>query len=218
MKWFRRIALSAGILGIVTLALATHYYYRGFYRPVHRRNASSVRTPSRTTEEYQRIALKVSTQRSFLAHHGFNTRICFLADMQLSSGKNRFFVYDLQNDSILLAGLVAHGCGNKDFSIDPSFSNVDGSNCTSLGKYRIGKPYQGKFGLAYKLYGLDPTNDQAFNRNVVLHAFKAVPEGETAPFPICNSRGCPMLAPAFLQQLQPLIDRSPKPIMLWIFD
>lgn len=218
MKWFRRIALSAGILGLVTLALAGHYYYKGFYRAAHRRNNSSVRTPSLVTEEYRRVALKVSTQRAFLAQHGFNTRICFLADMQLPSGRDRFFVYDLQKDSILLAGLVAHGSGNKAFSIEPSFSNVDGSGCTSLGRYRIGQPYQGGFGLAYKLYGLDPTNDRAFNRNVVLHAFKAVPEAETDPYPICNSRGCPMLAPAFLQQLHPLIDRSKKPIMLCIFN
>jgi L,D-transpeptidase catalytic domain len=218
MRWLRRIALSIGILGAVALAFAGHYYYKGFYRPAHRRGVTIAGIPALTGDEFGRIAREVSGQRSFLANHGFNTGICFLADMQLPSGKDRFFVYDLKKDSILLAGLVAHGSGNKDFSLHPSFSNTDGSNCTSLGKYRIGKPYPGRFGLAYKLFGLDSTNDQAFNRNVVLHAFTAVPEGETDPYPICNSRGCPMVAPAFLKQLQPLIDRSKKPIMLLIFD
>jgi hypothetical protein len=218
MSCLRRIALSISILGVVALAFAGHYYYKGFYRPAHRRGASIAGNPSLTADESGRIAREVSGQRSFLANHGFNTGICFLADMQLPSGKDRFFVYDLRKDSILLAGLVAHGSGNKDFSFHPSFSNIDGSNCTSLGRYRIGKPYPGRFGRAYKLYGLDSTNDQAFNRNVVLHAFTAVPEGETDPYPICNSRGCPMVAPAFLKHLQPLIDQSKKPIMLLIFD
>jgi len=148
MSCLRRIALSIGILGVVVLAFASHYYYKGFYRPAHRRGASIVGNPSLTDDESGRIAREVSAQRTFLANHGFNTGICFLADMQLPSGKDRFFVYDLGKDLILLAGLVAHGSGNKDFSFHPSFSNIDGSNCTSLGRYRIGKPYPGRFGLA----------------------------------------------------------------------
>jgi hypothetical protein len=215
MSWFRRILLSIGILSMVAFAVAGHYYYKGFYRPLHRR-APAVPTLSET--ELQRLGAKAAEQKVFLQKHGFNTGLCFLVDMRLPSGKDRFFVYDLHKDSIVLAGLVAHGCGSANFSKTPSFSNINGSGCTSLGKYRIGYPYQGQFGRAYKLYGLDATNDQAFNRNVVLHSFTSVPEGETYPYPICNSRGCPMVSPAFLRQLQLLIDRSGKPVLLYIFD
>ncbi len=117
----------------------------------------------------------------------------------------------------MMTGLVAHGSAGKEFSLHPRFSNLDGSNCTALGRYRIGKPYAGRFGTAYKLYGLDTSNDQAFKRNIVLHSFQNVPERETDPFPICNSQGCPMVAPGFLQKLEPIIDGSGKPIMLVIF-
>src|SRR5579871_4111138 len=122
-----------------------------------------------------RLRAKAAGQRVYLARHGFNTNICFLIDMRLPSGKNRFFVYDLRRDSILLAGLVAHGSGNQRFSAEPVFSNVDGSGCTSLGRYRVGYKYAGQFGAAYKLYGLDSTNSRAFARNVVLHGFGGVP-------------------------------------------
>lgn len=215
MKWFRRIALSLGIIVIMALALTAHYYYKGFYRPSHVRHHT---TYLAAEEEQDRLHRQAVLGRAFLVRHGYNAHLCFLVDMQLPSGKNRFFVYDLDKDSILLAGLVAHGCGSHDFSVTPSFSNVNGSSCTALGRYRIGYPYQGQFGRAYKLYGLDATNDQAFNRNIVLHSYTAVPAAETDPYPICNSRGCPMVAPSFLGQLQSFIDHSRHPILLWIFN
>jgi hypothetical protein len=218
MGWLRRIVLSIGILIAVALTVTGHYYYKFFYRPAHHGDRPFEVTSTLTDTERLRIVRSASAQKVFLARHGFNTSLCFLVDMQLPSGKNRFFVYDLSKDSIVLAGLVAHGSGNKGFSFNPSFSNISGSSCTSLGKYRIGYPYQGQFGPAYKLYGLDSTNDQAYERNVVLHAYSGVPEGETDPYPICNSRGCAMVSPGFLKQLQPLINRSKKPVLLWIFD
>jgi hypothetical protein len=200
MKWLRKSMLALAGLLIVVFALAAHYY----------RDLNAA--------ESEKIARKAQLLRSFADAHGYSSRAAFLVDMHLPSGRNRFFVYDLTGDSILLTGLVAHGCGSQAFSIDPSFSNVDGSNCTALGKYRIGKPYKGQFGLAYKLYGLDPTNDHAFDRNIVLHSYSSVPERKMDPYPICNSRGCPMVAPGFLQLLQPVIDGSKKPVLLWIFD
>jgi hypothetical protein len=138
--------------------------------------------------------------------------------MGLPSRKYRFFVANLEKDTLLLAGLVAHGSSNRTFAVAPSFSNTDGSGCTSIGRDRIGAPYAGRFGRAYELYGLDSTNSQAFWRNIVLHSFSYVPEAETDPYPICNSLGCPMVSRGFLQQLEPVIDHSPRQILLRIFD
>jgi hypothetical protein len=164
-----------------------------------------------------RLRTKVSGQRAFLSRYGFNPSICFLVDMRLPSGKNRFFVYDLRKDSVLLAGLVAHGSGRNAFSPRPVFSNVDGSGCSSLGRYRVGFRYRGQFGMAWKLYGLDSSNSRAFARNVVLHSYAAVPERETYPAPICNSLGCPMVSPGFLEMLRPLIEGSARPVCLYVF-
>lgn len=216
-KWLRYSLLT--LAGMVTVALlpATCYYYKGFYQPAHSPKPYTV-SFSKTDAETERINRETEVLKPFLSRNGYNQRIVFLADMHLPSGKYRFFAYDLSKDSILLAGLVAHGCGSKSFSLNPVYSNISGSNCTSLGKYRIGFPYKGQFGRAYKLYGLDSTNNRAFERNVVLHSYDQVPEGETDPFPVCNSRGCAMVAPGFLRQLQPLIDGSEKPTLLVIFD
>jgi L,D-transpeptidase-like protein len=217
MKVLRYSLLALAGIITVALALAAHYYYKGFYNAAHI-HSTAIQTGNLSKTESDRIYHKALAQRQFLISRGFNRNICFLIDMRLPSGKNRFFVYDLSGDSIVMAGLVAHGSANKSFNLRPVYSNIDGSSCTALGKYRIGKPYHGQFGLAYKLYGLDTSNDQAFNRNIVLHAFRYVPEKETDPYPICNSRGCPMVAPGFLKKLQPLIDQSTRPVMLYIFD
>jgi L,D-transpeptidase catalytic domain len=139
-------------------------------------------------------------------------------DMQISSGKNRFFVYDMDNNSVAAAGLVAHGDGSDNGSGKLSFSNTPNSHCTSLGKYRIGSSYNGTFGLAYKLYGLDKSNSKAFDRFVVLHAHSCVPDAEVAPARICLSQGCPTVSPVFLRKLRSFIDGSEQPILLWIYD
>jgi hypothetical protein len=147
----------------------------------------------------------------------YNGNIVFMLDMKILSGKNRFFVYDLQRDSIVDRGLVAHGSGSETGIYGKlRFSNEHNSLCTSLGKYTIGKSYQGQFGKAYKLSGLDKSNSNAFARNIVLHKFNTMPYEEQNS-PIVNSFGCPMVSVKFYDRLQKYIDTSKNEIILDIY-
>lgn len=152
--------------------------------------------------------------------NNYNCDYCFLVDMSIPSGKNRFFVYNIKEDSIESSSLVAHGFGStmRDGTDDLAFSNSAFSFKTSLGKYKIGNSYNGTYGLAYKLYGLDSTNNKAFERAIVLHADKHVPEAETYPARIFQSAGCPAVAPSFLPHLGNYIGKSKKPVLLWIYN
>ena len=165
-----------------------------------------------------RLKQKGLSVLQFANENNFNATRCFLADMKIFSGNKRFFVYNLQKDSIEMAGLVAHGSGSDTGGGELFFSNTPNSNCTSLGKYKIGKSYMGKFGLAYKLVGLDNTNNKAFERFVVLHAHSCVPNENIAPVALCESWGCPTVSPDFLNELKIIISRSDKPIILWIYN
>ena len=156
--------------------------------------------------------------KAYTREHGLNTRYCFLVDMKMHSGAKRFFIYDLKNDSILHAGMVTNGSGVNSLTDSVIFSNEPGSNCTSLGKYRIGNSYYGKFGLAWKLYGLDKTNGNAFNRFVVLHSHPCVPDNEIGDGKICQSWGCPTVSPMFLNEVKTYLHQSGSPILLWIFN
>jgi hypothetical protein len=165
----------------------------------------------------EKMQLKAAEAITFTQQKNYNESICFLVDMSLPSGQNRFFVYDLAKDSVLKSGLVTHGRCNQYWLEGRKYGNTVGCGCTSLGKYKIGNPYNGKFGLAFKLYGLDKTNDKAFDRFVVLHAHDCVPEAEVID-DICQSDGCPTVAPGFLQQLKSIIHSSKKPVLLWIYE
>lgn len=163
------------------------------------------------------LSQKAAEARLFVHRKGFNENLCFLINMSLPSGQNRFFVYNLKTDSLQAEGLVAHG---NCFGYLPEgswYSNVVGSGCTSLGKYKIGIHYYGKFGYSYKLLGLDSSNNNAFERTVVLHAHSCIPETEVGD-EICQSNGCPMVSPNFLAQLKKIINTSKKPVMLWIYE
>jgi hypothetical protein len=178
----------------------------------------SYRSSSLTTLTEQRLLDRVKTIKQFISTNSkYNNELAFFIDMRIMSGKNRFIVYDLKNDKIVDQGLVAHGIGSETQNNEKlKFSNVNSSFCTALGKYYIGKDYLGKFGKAYKLYGLDPTNSNAFARSIVLHKYDKVPY-EEQDRAICHSLGCPMVNEIYYGRIEKLIDTSKRDIILDIY-
>lgn len=163
-----------------------------------------------------RLRDRAARLKAYAATHRYNTRYAFFIDFSVFSGKRRFVLYDLEKDTILSRSLVAHGQG-PDFRTEAvAFSNEKASHCSSLGKYSIGGKYEGRFGTAYKLHGLEETNSKAFERFVVLHAHDCVPSVEGSEG-ICRSDGCPTLNPVYFKTIQPYLDRSARPVLLWIY-
>lgn len=89
--------------------------------------------------------------------------------------------------------LVAHGRGS-----DPghtgwlrSFSNRPGSEATSQGHYLTAGYYNGHHGRSMRLQGLDPTNDNAEERGIVVHsAWYVGPEVVREHGMLGRSEGC----------------------------
>lgn len=169
-----------------------------------------------STEE--RLLERVKFIKQFIHNNPkYSNELAFFIDMQIMSGKNRFFVYDFKKDSIIDQGLVAHGLGcETENGGELKFSNTNSSLCSSLGKYYVGKDYLGKFGKAYKLYGLDSTNSNAFARSIVLHKYSFVPYEEQDKT-ICHSFGCPMVNEIYYERIEKLIDNSKRNIILDIY-
>lgn len=164
----------------------------------------------------KKLRRKAAALKTFAAAGNYNTRYACFVDFSVFSGRRRFVFYDLKKDSIISRSLVTHGQG-PDFRAEAvAFSNEAGSRCSSPGKYRIGGKYTGRFGTAYKLHGLEASNSQAYKRFVVLHAHDCVPSVEVSDG-ICRSDGCPTLNPAYFATIQPYLDRSAKPVLLWIY-
>jgi hypothetical protein len=93
-----------------------------------------------------------------------------IADFSQPSRLPRFYLVDLAAGKAE-AFLVSHGRGS-----DPAhsgwlerFSNLPGSNASSHGAYLTGDYYTGKHGRSQRLIGLDPSNDNAEARAIVIH-------------------------------------------------
>ena len=176
------------------------------------------RTTLEKTTYASRLRAKARAAKVYAGRNQLCTRYAFLLDMHLHSGRNRFFIYDLQEGTVLYAGLVAHGSCNTAFLESARFSDSSGCGCSSLGHYRIGGEYEGRFGDAFKLHGLDSTNLHAYQRAIVLHAYDRVPDKELFPYPIGNSLGCPMVSYKFFALARSVIKKEKKPILLWIYN
>lgn len=158
---------------------------------------------------------------TFAKKNKLDTTICIMIDMSLPSGKNRLFVYDFQQKKTIISGLYAHGVGGGSTATKPLFSNKVGSNCTSLGKYKVKNRAYSNWGINihYKMYGLEETNNNAFKRIVVLHSYTPVPNHEIYPRTLFGiSAGCPVISDDKMSQIDKLLIKKKKAVLLWIYD
>ncbi|MEM6828508.1 MAG: murein L,D-transpeptidase catalytic domain-containing protein, partial [Pseudomonadota bacterium] len=96
-----------------------------------------------------------------------------IADYGLHSAHKRFHFVNLGLSEVQ-SFHVSHGAGSDpehDGWLD-RYSNVEGSNATSRGAYVTWEWYQGRYGTSVRLGGLDPTNDAALRRYIVMHRAK----------------------------------------------
>ncbi len=169
-----------------------------------------------------KINQKAKEAKAFCKKHKMNINFCFLMDVSAHSGKNRFYIYNFKTNTISHSGLVCHGVGKNSTQQKPVYSNVVGSNCTSLGKYKIGKRSYSNWGINihYKMHGLESSNSNAFKRHVVLHSYDYVSETEIYPLHLTMgwSQGCPVVANNLMKEIDKLLKASSKPTLIWIFE
>lgn len=160
---------------------------------------------------------RISEIKNYIKGKEYNQELAVFINFKIPSGKYRYFIYNLKNNTILQQAVVSHGSGSVIPKSDAlKFSNIEGSYQSSLGKYAIGESYIGKFGKAYRLEGLDATNSNAMQRAIVLHSYGCIPDAESKS-PACLSLGCPMLSVNALKETAKYIDRSIKPVILYAF-
>jgi hypothetical protein len=171
-----------------------------------------------------RTKQKAMEAKSFCKLTSLNMDYCILIDMSLHSGVKRFMVWDFANDTILSCGLVSHGCCNNAWSGDNSksevqFSFVNGSHCTSPGKYKIGKRAYSQWGInvKYTMQGLDKENKNAEERQIVFHSWNAVSEAQVYPSGTPEGWGCPAIADAYMKTIDALLQKEKTPVLMWIY-
>lgn len=126
----------------------------------------------------------------------YSSKIIAIIDFSLPSYKKRFAVIDLEKRKLLYQTYTAHG-KNTGNLYATHFSNKNDSLKSSLGFYKTGQTYQGKYGYSLRLLGLEKgINDQALNRAIVIHPAEYVYEEFIRRYKMSGrSWGCPALPP-----------------------
>lgn len=150
-----------------------------------------------------------------------NKEYGILIDYGLHSGKNRMFLISLKEEKIIRKLLVAHGSGSKAIlGIPTKFSNLCGSNSSSLGYSFISEKGKSRYGIGVKyiLEGLSTTNSNIRKRNIVLHSYPTVLPFSTFPLPTIQSQGCPTISNVDLKWLENFIqEQKNKKILIYSF-
>lgn len=127
-----------------------------------------------------------------------------IVDFSQPSREARFHIVDLVAGTVSVPLLVAHGRGSDPANrgIAEHFSNQVGSDASSRGSYVTGEVYYGKHGRSRRLVGLDPDNDRAMERGIVIHAASYVsPAVVAAQGRVGRSQGCFAVNPREITQV-----------------
>ena len=94
-----------------------------------------------------------------------------LVDFTKHSGERRFQIVNVESGEIEHDWHTSHGRGSDpaNTGMVQKFSNVPESNASSRGAYLTANEYYGKHGRSRRLIGLDPENNLALERAIVLH-------------------------------------------------
>lgn len=165
----------------------------------------------------------IEEARDYCKNQNLNTSWFILADYSLHSGKKRFFVFDLVQNTFTDTFLVAHGCGNNPWQSEntkenPQFSNENNSHCSSEGKYVIGERGASIFGvkIKYLLYGKDNTNNNAIKRDIVFHSWEMVSDEEVYPRGTPEGWGCPAISNKAFVKLDKMLQSTTAGTLLWV--
>ena len=163
-----------------------------------------------------RVAERAVALRGFCSREGYNTRVALFVDLSRHSGRRRFVAWDMERNVPIFTCPVSHGSGSKRShvrSVDASFSNEDGSHLSSLGRALVAERYMGRYGVAYRLDGLDATNSNLRPRCVVLHGWEYTTSFPIFPFATVGSFGCPVLSRKMMNRVDVLLQRERRVVI-----
>lgn len=109
--------------------------------------------------------------------HKADTRFLILVDYSIPSNSDRLFIWDIEQDKIIEKFWCAHGFGGNSTAEKPEFSNVLGSNCSSLGWFLVDRSVGVSSTYGYKYHavdGLDACNSNARRREILIHPWSSV--------------------------------------------
>src|SRR5690242_9523514 len=87
---------------VIAVLLPVYFFW---YKPKFEISKGSIHKNASATNSKTILKLreKAINLKAYTKARSYNSDLCFLIDMSIESGRNRFFVYDMKKDSILLS-------------------------------------------------------------------------------------------------------------------
>jgi len=211
-KTKRIISLLIAIVALIGIAGTIGYNYAAKRydlpeRPDHR--------------HYATMTARAEAALEFAKRHDMNERYAIFVDYSIPSGKQRLFVWDHKKGKVIASSYVMHGAGGGSTEAKPVFSNRPGSDCSSLGRFRITKEHGKTHKRSFRLQGMDVDNITAKQRGLMVHASGVVDRSkgrEYLPLDPVSCRGCITVSRQAMNFLYPFIKDERKPILLWNYN
>ena len=168
---------------------------------------------------YKDFSSRAAELYAFCQERGFNTRVALIMDIGRHSGRRRFVVWDFQQGRALYSFPASHGSGSALSHVRSAYakcSNEDGSHLSSIGKCLIAERYEGRYGVAYRLDGLEESNSALRARCVVLHGWRYTTSFPIYPFSTVGSWGCSVLSRRAMRKVDEILQREER-VVMWLY-
>lgn len=164
-----------------------------------------------------RVEERADELLDYCRRNGYNSRVALFVDLSRHSGRRRFVVWSFEEHRALLCCPVSHGSGSPRSHVRSSYarlSNDDGSHLSSAGRALVAERYEGRYGVAYRLDGLDDTNSNLRSRCVVLHGWEHTTSYPIFPFATVGSWGCPVLSVRMMRRVDEILKNESNVVIL----
>lgn len=156
----------------------------------------------------------------YAQRHGMNTDYALFLDYSIPSGTPRLFVWDYNKNKVIARTYVMHGIGSGSTMSEPVFSNKPGSQCSSLGRFKVTKNHGYKVKRSFRLKGLDRSCSNAYRRGIMIHRSTWVDRWcwrEYIPLHGNSCQGCVTVSTNGMNYLEKLINSQSQPLLLWSY-
>lgn len=143
-----------------------------------------------------------------------SSKVGIVVDLRQPSDKKRLWAVNFATGKILLNTYVSHGVGSGG-KYATSFSNKVGSHQSSIGAYLVKESYYGHHGQSLRLQGLEPNNNNAYKRAIVMHSANYVePSYIAANNQAGRSFGCFAVSKEMIGEILKISKEYSNPLLL----
>jgi hypothetical protein len=171
--------------------------------------------------EYSTLAERAENALTFARRHNMNEHYALFVDYGIPSGTPRLFVWDFRKKKIVARTYVMHGPGGGSTAKRPRFSNRPGSECSSLGRFKVTREHGQRLKYSFRIKGMDSDNQSAYARGLMIHGSKWIDSwcwSKYIPLHRISCQGCITVSSRGMHYLWKLVHREKDPLLLWNFE